>query len=625
MSVFIVKNDTPLFKSSADLTKIGDLKRGARFEGALSATDFDLADKTDDPRGVVPLKHLMRVPAVLPGISTETDRSSFCWAVTDAAAEEKADRNYLLAVAYHLSKELAEFGKPADLRYGPFRYTVEEWLGAFVDGKVPGHEDIEPEHLFDPGIQLTMAAIRTGKAMARYQAAHNVYPLPLELFFYERLGEEGLKLLALGPDQTCAAAVTVTPPGSYGADIKDRKSGDVIREVKDGLIAGFVASRADVARLQPHRRFFSDEDMAPWLTVARLMTAEDLRTKPTTLAGTFLTFPPALGANDRLSAAFVAFCLVESGVAEAQASVPEDNKAGLPETWKTWSREARDPLRSGTIVVTNAGGGRASVGILAQKPADDNYKVYFCSDEGKMSVGVKTIAKAEIDVLRWLDITGSGDDPDPSLGSLSKKYESGTNGAGTISSGSGDSGGVSYGTYQFSSTKGSAAEFVASLPAALKARFGEKRPGSAEFSATWREIARDDPVGFGKLQHDYIKKQYYDRLVDAVIAACAGFNVNDRSAALQNCFWSTAVQHGVGGATPIIRDVINRLRNDGAPPLAPVKPFDRVALEKIYAERGSGPIGAMKYFSANSAAVQEGVAARFRSELADALKMLDGE
>ena len=46
------------------------------------------------------------------------------------------------------------------------------------------------------------------------------------------------------------------------------------------------------------------------------------------------------------------------------------------------------------------------------------------------------------------------------LGDTSKKYEVGNGGAGTVSSGTGDAGGVSYGTYQLSSKTGTCAKFV---------------------------------------------------------------------------------------------------------------------------------------------------------------------
>jgi len=53
---------------------------------------------------------------------------------------------------------------------------------------------------------------------------------------------------------------------------------------------------------------------------------------------------------------------------------------------------------------------------------------------------------------------------------------------------------------------------------------------------------------------------------------------------------------------------------------------DRAMLIALYAERGRRkPDGNLAYFSRNSLAVQAGVAARFKTELKDALAMLDAE
>ena len=50
-----------------------------------------------------------------------------------------------------------------------------------------------------------------------------------------------------------------------------------------------------------------------------------------------------------------------------------------------------------------------------ETPTDDTHKVYFCGDDGTISVGIKPIAKEKIAALRWLDITGSAVAIDPPL------------------------------------------------------------------------------------------------------------------------------------------------------------------------------------------------------------------
>ena len=100
------------------------------------------------------------------------------------------------------------------------------------------------------------------------------------------------------------------------------------------------------------------------------------------------------------------------------------------------------------------------------------------------------------------------------IGTLSEKYEGG--GAGTISTGEGDAGGVSYGTYQLATNTGSAAAFVEWLEerSDYGKGYGEflakDEPGSLEFSSQWTYLADTDPEGFAALQDEYVKPSYYD-------------------------------------------------------------------------------------------------------------------
>ena len=81
--------------------------------------------------------------------------------------------------------------------------------------------------------------------------------------------------------------------------------------------------------------------------------------------------------------------------------------------------------------------------------------------------------------------------------------------------------------------------------------------------------------------------------------------------AVRDAVWSTAVQHGPKNAL-----VVRAMGVAG--------PDDRALLIALYAERGWRlDDGNLAHFSTNSPAVQAGVAARFWSELKDALAMLD--
>src|ERR1051325_2330778 len=135
------------------------------------------------------------------------------------------------------------------------------------------------------------------------------------------------------------------------------------------------------------------------------------------------------------------------------------------------------------------------------------------------------------------------------LGALSAKYETGGRGPGTVSTGAGDYGGVSYGSYQMASKMGVPTRFVTQAGFPWLQDFANLTAGTAQFTAVWKRIASQQPDDFQKAQHAYIKKTHYDLLV-AKILSDDNLDVNTRSRAVQDVVWSTAVQHG--GATPIV-------------------------------------------------------------------------
>ena len=201
------------------------------------------------------------------------------------------------------------------------------------------------------------------------------------------------------------------------------------------------------------------------------------------------------------------------------------------------------------------------------------------------------------------------------LGTLSAKYETGGRGPGTVSTGAGDRGGVSYGSYQMASKLGVATRFVKQDGFPWLTDFQNLTAGSGDFTACWKRIAKNEPDAFQKCQHDFIKKTHYDLLVAKIISE-DGLDVNTRSHALQDVVWSTAVQHG--GASSIVHKALARVKVDKTDPS-----FDEQVIRAIYAERGKTKAdGSLVYFSRNSPNVQKGVANRFKSELKDALAML---
>jgi murein DD-endopeptidase MepM/ murein hydrolase activator NlpD len=201
------------------------------------------------------------------------------------------------------------------------------------------------------------------------------------------------------------------------------------------------------------------------------------------------------------------------------------------------------------------------------------------------------------------------------LGALSAKYETGGRGPGVVSTGKGDLGGVSYGSYQMSSTMGTVGRFVTQADFQFSNDFKGLKPGTPPFSAKWKAIAAAQPDVFQKCQHDFIKKILFDPLC-AKILRDDGLDITTRPHAVQDVVWSTAVQHG--GNTSIIHKAIVARKLGLSNP-----DFDRDFIIAVYAERGRKKAnGSLVYFSSSSAAVQKGVANRFASEQQDALKML---
>ena len=204
------------------------------------------------------------------------------------------------------------------------------------------------------------------------------------------------------------------------------------------------------------------------------------------------------------------------------------------------------------------------------------------------------------------------------LGILSAKYETGGRGPGTVSTGKGDRGGVSYGSYQMASKLGVPRSFVTQSGFAWLADFKGLVQGTPPFSTCWKRIAQADPDAFHEAQHAFIKKTHYDVLCAKVLAEDK-VDVNSRSRALQNVVWSTAVQHG--GKCSIVHKACRKVA------VAPDDPgYDEALIRAIYAERGKpGASGGLAYFSGSSKDMQKGVANRFKSELRDALAMLAKE
>lgn len=202
------------------------------------------------------------------------------------------------------------------------------------------------------------------------------------------------------------------------------------------------------------------------------------------------------------------------------------------------------------------------------------------------------------------------------LGGLSERFESGGRGAGTVSDGKGDPGGVSYGTYQLASRTGTAQAFMRHEGARWSNEFGGAVPGSRAFSRVWKKVAEREPQAFADAQHAFIERTHYRPAVRAVRAA-TGLDLDSRHPAVRDAVWSVAVQHG--GAARILEaavaetDAVMGRQSPG---------FDRRLIEAIYARRSAyvrriaGKAGA-----AAARTLESIVRNRYPAELKSALAM----
>ena len=149
------------------------------------------------------------------------------------------------------------------------------------------------------------------------------------------------------------------------------------------------------------------------------------------------------------------------------------------------------------------------------------------------------------------------------IGYISKVEEvSELGNGGYISTGAGDYGGVSYGIYQFSTTTGSARDFVnwtkkndQDVYKYFKAE-GNPRPSTAAFNRAWKKAYKELGTKFEKSQYnfasEYLIKPAYNRVKKRF-----GLDLK-KSRAREEYLISTAVQFGPGGICNLFKEVENR-------------------------------------------------------------------
>lgn len=204
------------------------------------------------------------------------------------------------------------------------------------------------------------------------------------------------------------------------------------------------------------------------------------------------------------------------------------------------------------------------------------------------------------------------------MGSLSAKYES-EGSSGAISHDR--TGGWSYGRFQFvgggTTADGSSMRgFLSTLSqrdpeafATLEKAGGMSAAtsGSDAFKGAWKQVS--SRPGFQEAENETAAKTLYGP-AEASVSKATGIAFGDRSPALREVLFSTAMQHGPAGSQALWRNALGGA--DAG------KMTDAEIINRLYDERSK--VGS--YFRSSTPEVQQAVASRFQRERADALGML---
>jgi hypothetical protein len=200
-------------------------------------------------------------------------------------------------------------------------------------------------------------------------------------------------------------------------------------------------------------------------------------------------------------------------------------------------------------------------------------------------------------------------------GSLSARYESGR--AGSRAIGYDRVGDHSYGAYQIATNTGTMRRFMSFLQRdygdiyqTLQSAGGEEgaRAGSAVFRQAWQQLSTNGRML--EAERAFIGSTHYEPLARKAQRE-NGLDLSQRSQALREVVWSTAVQHG--GGTNVVSRALSRLGTTSAEGIS-----DQQLIAAIYEERNTR-------FGSSTDAVRQSVQRRFQDEQQRAQQALVAE
>lgn len=194
-----------------------------------------------------------------------------------------------------------------------------------------------------------------------------------------------------------------------------------------------------------------------------------------------------------------------------------------------------------------------------------------------------------------------------SLGSVSSKYETGGRGVGTVSTGKGDHGGVSYGKHQM--TANTMNSFLKSDQGKQWAgHFKGLKAGTKEFSDKYKQVAAQHGSAFEASQKSYVDVNYFGSAAKS-IKSKIGLDVVSRGRAVQELVYSTAVQYGPSKCANIFANVLGKNA---------ARMSDAEIINKIQDYKAKN---VNTHFKSSSADVKKGISKRIENERKDLIAM----
>ena len=192
------------------------------------------------------------------------------------------------------------------------------------------------------------------------------------------------------------------------------------------------------------------------------------------------------------------------------------------------------------------------------------------------------------------------------VGKYVQKFESGDRGSSMISSGKGDSGGVSFGVFQFPSYR-RADTGANSLLGQMWANYKDKYPATpgdnAAFKDAWAKASVAEQPDFLNNERLVELKNDVQPVIDSLQKSFGDTMNTDR--ALQELIWSSGVQYGPGGKTD------KAFKDAGINTLEEYKKNPSESIKKIYQAKLNN---VSSNFSGSSEDVRKGIRQRFQEE-----------